>query len=473
MKSSKKDRGSWSQKSSKSKRFSASSILGGGIETEAEEFDSIVPLTNKSVTNRDNRFNFEEKVGSFYVNDKKGFLDETKIEEKVDSLSTNLEKASLQEIKEPSLEDHLVQFSETVTEEEENDAPILPTNSLDYDNDFGYVTNLPAGWTKYYDEKYDCDYYMNELTGESQWELPVSPAKGEKKKDSEIDSNSRAIPVSPSGSPAILTIKTIPSLVIDEGLESLKQFNEKNKKRAKSLSHVAIQWFDTEDQQDYLSGEYSPPAMGRDTSLLYDEIEDVSPSKYEYRGHCFIDRTASSNNHYNDGTFLSSGPSSHPLKGGRGGPKLNQDYNNLARLYKLQRPYSNPKYKALCVLCHKNYVKDVFFPCEHHCVCRKCIKTENICDERGLAKNPNGYCNCSLCAGIIKLILPLEGGKEVQKYWNWVYEEKVVLPPAFMKDFRHSSAVIKAVYLEEKEENGNTNTGSLNSTTTSTFCVIT
>jgi hypothetical protein len=46
----------------------------------------------------------------------------------------------------------------------------------------------------------------------------------------------------------------------------------------------------------------------------------------------------------------------------------NQDYLALARLYKIQRPYSDPNYKALCLLCSKEFCDDAFFPCEHHCV---------------------------------------------------------------------------------------------------------
>ncbi len=131
----------------------------------------------------------------------------------------------------------------------------------------------------------------------------------------------------------------------------------------------------------------------------------------------------------------------------------NQDYLALARLYRIQRPYSDPNYQALCLLCHREYCEDVFFPCEHHCVCRKCIKREKICEESGLKKDPKGYCNCSLCAGIIKKILPLEGGKEIQRYWDWVYEEKIELPIGFMRNWRHSAAVIQKIYIDEKYQN--------------------
>jgi hypothetical protein len=125
------------------------------------------------------------------------------------------------------------------------------------------------------------------------------------------------------------------------------------------------------------------------------------------------------------------------------------DYLAMAQLYKQERPYCDPSNNPLCLLCHSNPSTDVFFPCQHKCVCRDCIMNENICDEYALSENPRGYNLCSLCANSIKLILPGEGGKEEEKYWNWVYAERVELPREFMKRFRHSAAVIQVVYVDE------------------------
>jgi hypothetical protein len=127
----------------------------------------------------------------------------------------------------------------------------------------------------------------------------------------------------------------------------------------------------------------------------------------------------------------------------------NQDYLGLARVYKLERPYADPFAKLLCLLCRSEYACDVFFPCQHRCVCRSCIRSEQICDDRSLASNRDAYVNCSLCAQVIKLILPNEGGEEVEKYWRWVYEEPVELPAAFMRDFKHSAAIIQKVYVRD------------------------
>lgn len=67
-----------------------------------------------------------------------------------------------------------------------------------------------------------------------------------------------------------------------------------------------------------------------------------------------------------------------------------------------------------------------------------------------LTRVPDAYINCSLCAAIIKRILPLENGAEVEKYWQWVLEERPPLPTGFVRDFKHSEGVIKTVYVTDK-----------------------
>jgi hypothetical protein len=130
----------------------------------------------------------------------------------------------------------------------------------------------------------------------------------------------------------------------------------------------------------------------------------------------------------------------------------NQDYIHMARMYKLTRPYSDPGFMGMCLLCHSNFADVVFFPCEHRCVCSECVEKESICSDSQLDSTPGGYCNCSLCASVIKLILPSEGGREVEKYWDWVYEEPMKLPTNFLRNFRHSAAVIRAVHVRTQKD---------------------
>jgi hypothetical protein len=187
---------------------------------------------------------------------------------------------------------------------------------------------------------------------------------------------------------------------------------------------------DTFQQQEDI---YTTPLKSKRRDLLSLDLSGVTP-------------TASFNSEQRRTQSTHPRPAELPVvaPGGK-----NQDYLGLARVYKLERPYADPFTKSLCLLCRNEYACDVFFPCQHRCVCRTCIRTEQICDDRALATNRDAYVNCSLCAQVIKLILPNEGGDEVEKYWKWVYEEPVELPAAFMRDFKHSAAIIEKVYVRD------------------------
>jgi hypothetical protein len=127
-----------------------------------------------------------------------------------------------------------------------------------------------------------------------------------------------------------------------------------------------------------------------------------------------------------------------------------QDYIGLARLYKIQQPYRGTTIDPICVLCHRETCREVFFPCEHRCVCKSCIKSECICGIDQANQNQNSHTTCPLCASIIRIILPFANGAEKDQYWNWVEEVKPELPPGFIRDWRHSAAVIQKVYIDEK-----------------------
>ena len=126
----------------------------------------------------------------------------------------------------------------------------------------------------------------------------------------------------------------------------------------------------------------------------------------------------------------------------------NQDYLGLAQVYRQQRPYSDHNFKATCLLCHERPSQDVFFPCEHRCVCRRCITSEKFCEDRQLQATPGGYCICPLCATAIKRILPHERGSEVDKYWQWVEEISPELPPGFARNFKLSAGALESVYVK-------------------------
>jgi hypothetical protein len=51
---------------------------------------------------------------------------------------------------------------------------------------------------------------------------------------------------------------------------------------------------------------------------------------------------------------------------------------------------------------------------------------------------------------VIRAILPFANGEEKENYWKWVEEVKPELPPGFLRNWKHSAAVIKKVYIDEK-----------------------
>ena len=128
---------------------------------------------------------------------------------------------------------------------------------------------------------------------------------------------------------------------------------------------------------------------------------------------------------------------------------LRHDYVGMARTYKLETLYREKSREVKCILCFTNLCGEVFFPCEHMCVCSPCIRKEHLCSESNLT-GEDDFCHCPLCHQVIKLIVPFEQGKEVERYWTWVYQVTPPLPKGFLRGFRHSAAVIQKVYIDER-----------------------
>jgi len=312
-----------------------------------------------------------------------------------------------------------------------------------------------ADWTRYYDDNYHTYYYVHSPSGHTQWEIPTGPPQ--------LTTNEHQAHHQLDEAPSVENIRLIKSSSFENptkytpwglhpdhvyGNSSEEEDGNSLPRRTRSVSDdQGIKWIGSED------------FLERGVRLMSMEsiLSDLNVQHNEYGEQLGL-MSGGREDYDRDNIPLKREVIVYP--GGK-----NQDYIGLAKIYKLQRPYSDPNYKAICLLCRSNIVEDAFFPCEHHCVCRACITKENICEEKQLRKNPKGYINCSLCASVIKLILPLDGGKEVDKYWNWVYDEKVELPKGFMKDFRHSAAVIQAVYIDDKDNDKEDKHGS-------TFCCI-
>lgn len=336
---------------------------------------------------------------------------------------------------------------------------ISPSNDVDDDEKDNYYVekvNNNNEWLKCYDKTYNRYYYYNRNTGESQWDMA---------ENNEYDSSNVGDESDSVGIKHDTLISTDSYLAYRKSFESLEiqSSNDGGVKTSKITNPPQPSYYEQEELHE-IANEYSNQDMDYydDESYYYEDdygneslIHNQEESEYWkhnestnhiIRGMPYEPRGAEEDNYavsINTQTSKYNGK----LIGG-----TNKDYLGMAQLYRIQRKYSDPTAQdLLCLLCRKRYATDVFFPCEHRCVCRKCIEQEHICSDSMLADVPDGYCNCSLCADIIKLILPAEGGAEVEKYWQWVYEEPMQpLPVGFLRDFRHSAAVIRAVY-------GNTN----------------
>ena len=134
------------------------------------------------------------------------------------------------------------------------------------------------------------------------------------------------------------------------------------------------------------------------------------------------------------------------------------NYIEYANKYKLQRPYMDKYKRIICILCLKNDCQDILYPCQHRCICRKCIKAHHIVEYNYLhtinhktkLTHSNGSesvsCNCPLCGTIIQRILVNERGVEAEQYWSWVYKEAPVMSDVFMNRYVYIPLCIHIVY---------------------------
>ena len=344
-------------------------------------------------------------------------------------------------------------------------------------------------WIEHYDDTYGLHYYVNTTTGECYWGDPTVnencdeidhnqfPDSEEYHLDSSDgnqeegivesadigtdNSNHYQVSPEPDNKENFEYIEekdneeNIGTNEVDEeiNLSTLKdlhiQETDSAEKKQRKLNYAAIWSEFYADEEDETTEQYNPYAHEGDLEAgleypIYDEEEEEEGEEWE------------GEEHHHEGNYEPYDEKTAPktvknrskdvLTGG-----TNQDYLHMARMYKLTRPYSDPAFSGMCLLCHTNFADMVFFPCEHRCLCRECVIKEHICSDSEMERTVDGYCNCSLCAAIIKRILPSEGGEEVHKYWDWVYEEPVRLPTNFLKNFRHSAAVIHAVHVRTHE----------------------
>ena len=73
---------------------------------------------------------------------------------------------------------------------------------------------------------------------------------------------------------------------------------------------------------------------------------------------------------------------------------LVQDYLKLADEYSITAPFREMGGDQTCVLCLTRKASDVFFPCEHKCVCGRCSRVEGFGEEES---DGEGGQMCPVC----------------------------------------------------------------------------
>lgn len=302
------------------------------------------------------------------------------------------------------------------------------------------------GWEEYLDEATGATFYYNPTTQVTQWERPSSSHEdaffsqahdqihiGDRRSQGKQDRNT-LIPISDGQYQQ-------PQHHIDQSLEAAgpkrTKVTIKSKKQLNVLKNTNIL---KGSSKIYAQEEPLPPMLPTSSSKTRTKIKIKTKSK-TLPSSTDDSATAFSSPPDSDDNATSSMP-----VGGK-----SQDYLGMVQIYNLQRPFLNRHHTINCVLCQQVVPEDIFFPCEHKVVCRGCLQKEQVCPDYDMDKFPNGHCNCPLCAAVIKLILPNEYGKEVEKYWEWVLAVKPELPQGFKRDFRHSAAIIQKVHIDENK----------------------
>lgn len=283
---------------------------------------------------------------------------------------------------------------------------------------------LPQGWAAVYDDTYGCHYFYHNESGKTQWEPPLG---------ADINIYPPLSRTGPDGSEVMEHV-----LTEEPSSEHIENGSSESPKSDDSMD------MNTSQEKDgaYGAGFKSKKIMLK--SCAADAPVANNNSEVEEVANAYAESVTDLNNFDQLSQNDSTGEVA-PHDRWIGGSS--QDYLHLAEIYKIQREYDSTATVMNCVLCKKRACTDVFFPCQHRCLCPECIVTNQVVEHHHLALMPHGHCNCPLCGTIIKKIIPSADGQEVEIYWNWVCEVNPHLPEGFLRNFRHSAAVIQEVYV--------------------------
>ena len=150
----------------------------------------------------------------------------------------------------------------------------------------------------------------------------------------------------------------------------------------------------------------------------------------------------------------------------------NKDYILLSKEHKTMERYririhrrkrDNTSYQPpSCINCRsvrRNF--KVFFPCEHMCLCSKCIN-------RKMPKQ------CPLCNSRISIVLNhTDTGDEHEEYWKWIEEVKPSISTAFVKTFfANSKDAIRIAMAEMNNDSSSSLSSEDDSLTTTNYVEV-
>ena len=144
---------------------------------------------------------------------------------------------------------------------------------------------------------------------------------------------------------------------------------------------------------------------------------------------------------------------------------LQKDYVSMRHDYDRHKPYRciSGQYDKIevktssepCVLCRSRPCDTCIFPCQHACLCSKCVIDCNVGPESAPPKpGDRAWSSCPVCAGEVKRVTGLTKDQVVE-YWNWAYDVRPPLPKGFAVRFGRNS-VVGGVSMPKKRRSSST-----------------
>lgn len=127
-----------------------------------------------------------------------------------------------------------------------------------------------------------------------------------------------------------------------------------------------------------------------------------------------------------------------------------KDYVQLAKAYMKERPYreaSDGSKEVTCLICDNNKAEEVFIPCEHACLCKRCIADHNVMSVpiamKTMKAEPNQtrkpWTACPLCMQRIEAIVRIGKAESVVRH----YGGSIELPEEFISTFAHAAEQLR------------------------------